>query len=161
MFDAGPLPTNLPSSTTEITCSACGYTVSSILCSFFVRHVVFGPRMDATSLSYWPQRFTTGTPVRPVPINFVPVQRVPTPPIPLPRCPPLSTAVQGSLPSELGLLTAVTAVRLASNSLTGVVPSGACKSARVRVCGHHGAAFLRTRRPTRVTAAPPPQKSEA
>ena len=54
--------------------------------------------------------------------------------VPLTLFVPMSThAVQGSLPSELGLLTAVTAVHLASNALTGVVPSGRCTGARVRV----------------------------
>ena len=37
MFDAGPLPTNLPSSTTEILCNACDYTVS--LSTFVLRSV--------------------------------------------------------------------------------------------------------------------------
>ena len=40
MFDAGPLPTNLPSSTTEIRCNACGYTVSLLSTHFLTAHAM-------------------------------------------------------------------------------------------------------------------------
>ena len=65
MFDAGtfagslptnpgPLPTNLPSSTTEIGCNACGYTVR--LPSCFWRP---GPHMDARYFERWVAPFRT------------------------------------------------------------------------------------------------------
>ena len=148
MFDAGPLPTNLPSSTTEILCNACGYTVSSFL------HPTFGPSVHATlpRARAFPDH-TGRSDSRRVRILRTSVPPVPRTPYPYPSAThhklrshlmrahtialsfvsSAHPAAQGSLPSELGLLTAVTAVHLASNALTGVVPSGRCTGARVRV----------------------------